>query len=67
MEKAATASDVLIIGAGLAAAAAARSGAGVVILDGRSPGGRAAAAASPARPAPMITTSLAVAAFSMPY
>ena len=45
MEKAATASDVVIIGAGLAglaaAAAAARSGAGVVILDAVSPGGRA--------------------------
>ena len=45
MEKAATASDVVIIGAGLAglaaAAAAARAGAGVVILDARSPGGRA--------------------------
>ena len=45
MEKAATASDVVIIGAGLAglaaAAAAARAGAGVIILDGRSPGGRA--------------------------
>jgi len=45
MEKAATASDVVIIGAGLAglaaAAAAARAGADVIILDGRSPGGRA--------------------------
>src|SRR5262245_12701545 len=45
MEKAATATDVVIVGAGLAglaaAAAAARSGAGVIILDARSPGGRA--------------------------
>src|SRR5215475_14599480 len=45
MEKAATASDVVIVGAGLAGlaagAAAARSGAGVVILDAVSPGGRA--------------------------
>ena len=45
MEKAATVSDVVIVGAGLAglaaAAAAARSGAGVVILDVGSPGGRA--------------------------
>jgi phytoene dehydrogenase-like protein len=43
--KAATASDVVIIGAGLAglaaAAAAARAGPGVIILDARSPGGRA--------------------------
>src|SRR5215813_2197087 len=45
MEKAATASDVVIVGAGLAGlaagAAAARSGARVVILDAVSPGGRA--------------------------
>jgi len=45
MEKAATASDVVIVGAGLAGlaagAAATRSGARVVILDAVSPGGRA--------------------------
>ena len=45
MEKAATVSDVVIVGAGLAglaaAATAARSGADVVILDVGSPGGRA--------------------------
>ena len=45
MEKAATVSDVVIVGAGLAglaaAATAARSDADVVILDVGSPGGRA--------------------------